>query len=272
MRANKGCQSCRIRHVKCVTKPGQSICNRCQESKRKCVFDPLWRFKQVSHVDTASQGIRSRTELRYSQDQPWVPLRKVVAFIPVDGKGSGDETTGILEERPIQVVSDSNRPDDASTVGENPESQAPCAQDSFVEEVDSGISQFQSSHNPGQLVRTIPSEQDNLYKQNGQGTWTDGFRVPTGPSPSAVEYQPSPSFSVFSQYNGSNRYLDPPTGGSHNFGTASFSSSPASALTSPAGPFAPVLSHRETLLIQYFIQRLSPWVRLFIPNALHTKY
>ncbi|KAF2721433.1 hypothetical protein K431DRAFT_268484 [Polychaeton citri CBS 116435] len=86
MRIGKGCQSCRIRHLKCVINEGQSRCGRCAEADRECNFDGKFRFKQVSHVDTTSQGIRSRTRLTHNEDQDWVTTEQPVSFVLEDGR------------------------------------------------------------------------------------------------------------------------------------------------------------------------------------------
>ncbi|KAK3709107.1 hypothetical protein LTR37_011086 [Vermiconidia calcicola] len=81
--------------LKCVIKSGEKSCTRCGESNRKCTFDPKFRFRQVSYVDTSSSGSRSRTDLSYDQDQPWVSTLNPLNFVLEDGTGLEYGTTDI---------------------------------------------------------------------------------------------------------------------------------------------------------------------------------
>lgn len=77
MRPGKGCSSCRERHLKCVTEPGNASCTRCLEAERECTFGPKYRFKQVAYVDGPSKGSKGgRQDLSYDKDQVWVSTRK----------------------------------------------------------------------------------------------------------------------------------------------------------------------------------------------------
>ena len=82
MRPGKGCASCRERHLKCLTEPGNKKCTRCSEAGRECTFGPKYRFRQVSHLDGTSQADRSRQELSYARDQKWVSTRKHCLYHP----------------------------------------------------------------------------------------------------------------------------------------------------------------------------------------------
>lgn len=76
MRPGKGCESCRERHVKCLTEKGRSACTRCLGGNRVCQFAPKFRFKEVAYVDLGSHGSRSRQSLTYGKHQVWVNTRK----------------------------------------------------------------------------------------------------------------------------------------------------------------------------------------------------
>ncbi|KAL4976905.1 hypothetical protein BDW66DRAFT_45815 [Aspergillus desertorum] len=74
MRIGRGCERCRLRHIKCTIGEGASSCNECTRLSRTCRLDPPFRFKTVRHVYQKSQGSSSKFELAWSSRQPWVKV------------------------------------------------------------------------------------------------------------------------------------------------------------------------------------------------------
>jgi hypothetical protein len=74
MRIGRGCERCRLRHIKCTIGEGASSCNECSRLSRACRLDPPFRFKTVRHVYQKCQGSSSKFELAWSSRQPWVKV------------------------------------------------------------------------------------------------------------------------------------------------------------------------------------------------------
>lgn len=74
MRIGRGCERCRLRHIKCTIAEGASSCNECSRLSRACHLDPPFRFKTVRHVYQKSQGTASKFELEWDACQPWVKV------------------------------------------------------------------------------------------------------------------------------------------------------------------------------------------------------
>ncbi|KAL6230009.1 hypothetical protein BDW75DRAFT_81055 [Aspergillus navahoensis] len=81
MRIGRGCERCRLRHIKCTIGEGASSCNECTRLSRACHLDPPFRFKTVRHVYQKSQGSSSKFELAWSSRQPWVKVPQSLMFI-----------------------------------------------------------------------------------------------------------------------------------------------------------------------------------------------
>ncbi|KAL4986595.1 hypothetical protein BDW68DRAFT_123644 [Aspergillus falconensis] len=81
MRIGRGCERCRLRHIKCTIGEGASACNECTRLSRACRLDPPFRFKTVRHVYQKSQGSSSKFELAWSSRQPWVKISQPLMFI-----------------------------------------------------------------------------------------------------------------------------------------------------------------------------------------------
>ncbi|KAL2870703.1 uncharacterized protein BJX67DRAFT_390490 [Aspergillus lucknowensis] len=81
MRIGRGCERCRLRHIKCTIVQGASSCNECTRLSRACRPDPQFRFKTVRHVYQKSLGTASRFELAWDARQPWVMVPKTLRFV-----------------------------------------------------------------------------------------------------------------------------------------------------------------------------------------------
>ncbi|KAL4814982.1 hypothetical protein BDW67DRAFT_80946 [Aspergillus spinulosporus] len=81
MRIGRGCERCRLRHIKCTIGEGASSCNECSRLSRACRLDPPFRFKTVRHVYQKCQGSSSKFELAWSSRQPWVKVPQSLMFI-----------------------------------------------------------------------------------------------------------------------------------------------------------------------------------------------
>lgn len=256
-RTSRGCRSCRARHTRCTRKDGQSICIRCQETKRECIFDAAWCFKPVKHVDTASQGVRTRTELVLDPAQPWVSSRKIVKFVSENGSGHEVDATAIAEDQ-SHITSPSI---EQHTFFRSLSS----AQQTPVEPEETSLPVLTDSA-PDQAVQSppeiVPTEGPFTYQ-----TFIDGQDVyqtwNTTESQPVLSQSPS-NFSRLSPNTGSvNASAGRPilsTRNSRALGTDSLVSSRAVELASSSGLTATALSHREVRLVQHFVHRLSPWV------------
>ncbi|KAL4948142.1 hypothetical protein BDW69DRAFT_98158 [Aspergillus filifer] len=81
MRIGRGCERCRLRHIKCTIAEGASSCNECFRLSRACRLDPPFRFRTVRHVYQKSQGTASKFELAWDNRQPWVKVPQSLVFI-----------------------------------------------------------------------------------------------------------------------------------------------------------------------------------------------
>ncbi|KAJ5645874.1 hypothetical protein N7490_002246 [Penicillium lividum] len=81
MRVGKGCGRCRNRHIRCVIPSGASACVPCTRLGRDCHLDPRFQFKAVHHVYQKGQGLDTRFDLIWDDEQVWVDVSKPVTFI-----------------------------------------------------------------------------------------------------------------------------------------------------------------------------------------------
>ncbi|KAL4882575.1 hypothetical protein BJY04DRAFT_206839 [Aspergillus karnatakaensis] len=81
MRIGRGCERCRLRHIKCTIAGGAASCNECSRLSRACRLDPPFRFKAVRHVYQKSQGTASKFELVWDKRQPWVEVPHSLMFV-----------------------------------------------------------------------------------------------------------------------------------------------------------------------------------------------
>ncbi|KAM0719132.1 hypothetical protein Q7P37_005037 [Cladosporium fusiforme] len=267
MRNGKGCQSCRSRHVKCVTEPGSPICTRCKEGDRSCVFDSKFRFREVRHVDTASQGVRSRTHLIYEDDQLWVPTREAVGFVLEDGAGAEYGTADFIEQEDrldqrLEVAPELDAgiviPPRAQSVPIEPHRQErsdPTGVESHTPAVETNLSPAIATQSPA-----VISWHQHSDRQSEVGSrLSDAARPHTRASGVAEDYTSPASLSELSRRHESGRRLTWGTGEYDFLVGDSIEASPAGHARTPASMATIDLSHREALLIQHFIQKLAPW-------------
>ncbi|PYH46450.1 uncharacterized protein BP01DRAFT_337793 [Aspergillus saccharolyticus JOP 1030-1] len=81
MRIGRGCERCRLRHIRCTTRAGASSCNACTRLGRACRLDPPFRFKSVRHVYQKSNGSASKFELAWDATQTWVRVPHCLTFV-----------------------------------------------------------------------------------------------------------------------------------------------------------------------------------------------
>lgn len=241
MRPGTGCQSCRARHLKCLVPDGASICTRCSEAGRQCEFLPRYRFRRVEHVDTASQGLRSRTELRYRDDQPWVETRGEVSFVMEDGNGVeiGMDEAGRIEDGKAEIGGDrmdARRDDDAATM------------DGIEQSLDEDrLEGSGTAGNDGPALNTfdVPPETNQPHSSPTQRNYMTPASVPE----LTRRYVFGVTGSIETPYT--------PLG----TGAASNAASPATSLPTPGSmPTRLKLSRREAFLMHHYINKIAPWV------------
>lgn len=251
MRPGTGCQSCRSRHLKCVVAPNSAICTRCFEAGRTCEFLPRYRFRQVSHVDTASQGLRSRTELQYQSDQPWVETANPVSFVLEDGSGteySAEGFEGMEVDEGQRVGEDRDaggilRADDKATLNGAENAMEADDIDRFQRTM-SGLPEPSGwaptevpdirHHSPGLRSYMTPASVPELTRRYVFGVTTGSVGTP---------------FTPLGQGGGSN------------------AASPATSLPTPGSlPSRLKLSRREAFLMHHFINKIAPWVGTALPT------
>lgn len=254
MRPGKGCRSCRERHVRCVVVDGQSTCTRCAESNRNCVFEPRFRFRRVSHVETASQGVRSRTTLDYEQAQEWVPTQQtrkrderdlarplesdnaLVNFVLEDGSGLEYDADKLDCSRPAPDIETLDR--DIIDPGGNP------LQPDTPSYPTPDLNAFRTAHHQEDV------NQSSVPQQYLQGT---GFHAGLQSPASITEL--------------TRRHEDPGNGtflSSNSPVAASYSPAATSptSLPTPSALTIPRLSKREAFLLLHYIKKIAPWVCL----------
>ncbi|KAL4864006.1 hypothetical protein BDV12DRAFT_176845 [Aspergillus spectabilis] len=105
MRIGRGCERCRLRHIKCTIAQGAPSCNECTRLSRACRLDPPFRFKTVRHVYQKSQGTASRFELAWDDRQPWVKVPQSLIFIEESAEDPDSDVAPDFRE--TQVTSNS---------------------------------------------------------------------------------------------------------------------------------------------------------------------
>ncbi|KAL3455100.1 hypothetical protein BJX64DRAFT_80318 [Aspergillus heterothallicus] len=98
MRIGRGCERCRLRHIKCTITKGAPSCNECTRLSRVCRLDPPFRFKTVRHVYQKSQGTASKFELAWDDRQPWVKVPHSLMFVE---ESAEDPDSDVQLEAPI---------------------------------------------------------------------------------------------------------------------------------------------------------------------------
>lgn len=264
-----------------MTEVGSSVCTRCKEGDRACVFDSKFRFREVRHVDTASQGVRSRTHLVYENDQLWVPTKEAVGFVLEDGAGAEYGTADFIEQ--------SERPDDAiqapvpqpnTGLMDPPRARSmptePLQTDDArqAHAVDSHL--IPNAHVSPQVTAQSPAliswhQQSDHLSESGSRL-SDAVRPQTRGSAVIEDITSPASLSELSRRHEGGRRLTWETGEYGFLVGDSIQASPApNALRTPANTATIDLSHREALLVQHFIQKLAPWVSRFPTSTCRAK-
>lgn len=249
MRPGTGCSSCRLRHLKCVVPDGHSTCTRCLESGRRCEFLPRYRFRRVDHVDTASQGLRSRTELQYENDQQWVGTAGPVRFVLEDGLGL---EYGATELEPGKYESELPDPGDGSRMRQSgPGNRAddettlngiePACEDEDGDEP-------MAESNAG-VSRSLPLEQVSSTNCPSSTSAIHSYMTPASVPELTRRY-------VFGITGNVTTPFTPP-----GIGPGSDAASPATSLPTPGSmPVRLKLTRREAFLMQHYIDKIAPWV------------
>ena len=270
------------------------MCTRCEESGEKCIFESRFRFKRVLHVDTSSQGVRTRTHLTYKHDQRWLPTREAVRFILDDGAGAEYGTTDFIEpdERdtrrdeavvlpgpdlpePHLTEADSTLPRiaHASVVvpinmrQPNSDGQSHSTGDTSTMEINSVLDSpmLEPSH-PLPALPPLESllEPQDERQQNESGTQlSDTVLNPSHISAIVEDYTSPASLADLSRrHEGEGgRHLTWGTGERGFLIGGDTQESPAAEPAQMSANNAPMdLSHREALLMQHFAQKLAPWM------------
>lgn len=242
---------------------------RCKEADRQCVFDSKFRFREVRHVDTASQGVRSRTHLVYEDDQLWVPTREAVGFVLEDGAGAEYGTADFIEqdERPGQSLAvplelDSERlvpPPRAQSVPVEPLQH----ETHDLRRIESNLPAPETAPSPAPATQSpavISWNQHSDRHSEAGSRFSDPTRPRTRASAAVDDYTSPASLSELSRRHESGRQLTWATGEHGFLAGDSIHASPVGKVRTPMSTATLDLSHREALLIQHFIQKLAPWV------------
>ena len=240
MRPGKGCESCRERHLKCVITDRQSACTRCAEVGRDCNFSPRFKFRRVSHVDTASQGVRSRTTLEYEDNQTWVSTGKPIGFILEDGSGLEHDATD-------SYTSHIDELGDNGALNASYEDQNSLSVDDVL---------------PNAIRDGGSLQQSNTIQQEERG-WLANQTPRSDIRTARQEVDVSSPASIVDL---TRRYEDNPnlsqgfTSGAQLATGNSPALSPATSLLTPGGLPSLNLSRREAFLVHHFVHKIAPWV------------
>jgi len=246
------------------------VCTRCEEGQRDCIFESRFRFKRVLYVDTSSQGVRSRTHLVYEDDQRWVPTREAVGFILEDGAGAEYGTADFIERDERVTRPDSKEPSIAPVVAQQPNvnGRRDSANDLPPMDTDSVVGSPQlDSPQPSQPSPPLPrSESRQATQEQRQRSEVGTHLSDIAPNPSHIsaiveDYTSPASLADLSRRHEGGRCLTWGTG-EHGFLVASDAQeSPSVEMAQiPVSTATTELSHREALLMQYFAQKLAPWM------------
>lgn len=228
----------------------------------------------MHYVDTASQGVRSRTNLVYEDDQSWVPTKRALDFILEDGAGAEYGTTDFIErdERRDEAVEicDPHQLEETCLV-DTPRapvmamesSQANIDVQSFTTEDTSTLNSNVFSKSPESSPPITSSHAPLAQHTNSRSR--DATRNPAHISAIVEDYISPNSLSDLSRRHDSGRHLIWGTGENgfltadsirHNFATETLTLANKGAIN----PEPSNLTHREAVLMQHFTQKLAPWM------------
>lgn len=273
MPAVKGCQSCRRRHDKCVVRADQSVCDGCIHGDRQCIFDNKYRFKAVYHVDTISQGCKTRTNLVYDTDQPWVPTRRPLDIVLENGVDTLSlDTTDFLGHDRL----DDQGPLPAATLSKDPKESPFAAHVSAELPPNPGAVSQPGPEDSLSFAKRRPDDSDASLPQ-GSVTTADVYSPSRAPWLDQIGRQSShfvelawsqtsaspltPSSSVLDQLRPD--YYAGEIGALRRQDSNRYTKSPHSTVDSISRKQRTervFLSYREAFLVQHFIQKIAPWV------------
>lgn len=249
MRIGRGCERCRVRHIRCTTRAGASACNACTRLGRVCRLDPPFRFKAVRHVYQKSNGIASKFELAWDPCQTWVNLPQScmleLTLLVVC------ESLGMLIGCIVKFVQESSdESDEGNTTDAQPDAQDNDDHQDASDEVQRDISDQISIFNHLPFPEVLYSQDENIPHTHVDSSPPVGSPVFNDPPIVASSAGLSPSLL---------NIVSPLASAS----TWTSSASPLSSV-SPRPSSSPPLSSREAHLLRLFIQKIAPWVSLFV--------
>lgn len=263
------------------------MCTRCEEGQRECIFESRFRFKRVQYVDTSSQGVRSRTHLTYDDDQLWVPTREAVNFIIEDGAGAEYGTAAFIERDELDT------PRDEAVVPQLPEADsthpaiahAPVIVPIGMRQTDLDIQSHVTGRtaameissmldspmlHASQVLPPVPplpsfecgqAPREERQQSEVRTPPSDLITNPSHISAIVEDYTSPASLADLSRRHEGGRHLNWGTGengflvGSNVYGSPTMEPTQMAANTATTQ-----LSHRESLLMQHFAQKLAPWI------------
>lgn len=261
--------------VRCEVRPESFACVRCEKRGQPCVFDSNPRFRKVQHVDSFSKGRRHRSHLVFDDDQPWMPTCSQIEFVHEEGTDIQCATTetnecpnSALGETDVAHIAGLTIPESERDVATS-EEQPPMLDDATY--LAGKCSPPRNEGLSDSLVMTTPSS----------------FHTTRGLQEAELETVEAVRGEAFSRRR--QRSLCPTISGSDVYGSQGeqsdfavlrlgspysdpvldYPETQVSDANSPnnfvdgaksAGKAPAILSHKEALLVQHYINRLAPWV------------
>jgi hypothetical protein len=205
------------------------------EADRKCKFLPKYRIQLVSHVDTASQGVRSRTYLLFDDDQEWVKTN-VAGFVLEDGSGAEyDAGDNVDEQRMTDVNGHNTHVDLPADFGDLSSPAMP-----------------RSAYGQSNVGPTVINACETEWGLPGH-TGELNYEAPSFSTPATIG-------ELSRRYEGG-IFEYPTTPITPLAGSSSNATSPAGSLPTPGAHQRPQLSRREAFLLHHFVHKIAPWVR-----------
>jgi hypothetical protein len=235
------CLSCRALHARCTIDPGQDVCSRCRSLGRsQCTFESV-RFKLCKTTMIAAQ----RTDFLYSPSQPWVSTDMKLAFVPE----AGDSVENIVKAMGNDSSSSADKEICSSEQLTKSQNQNNIAQFRPADSMDATLDSdwAEPLHTAIELLNRQHDGSPNIHDQPEQTTSTSPISAsPTLSSDTTLATETSLTYSK-----------EQPLG-SMESDPRSQACPSSDVSTSPTQP----LTHREAILVHYFISVISPWVRL----------
>ncbi|KAI4719303.1 hypothetical protein E4T48_04415 [Aureobasidium sp. EXF-10727] len=238
---NTRCLSCRARHTKCTISQDQDVCARCKQLGRsRCTFESVWRIKLCKNATIAGQ----RTNFLYRPSQPWVPTNMKLAFISESGDGLENNVEMIRHDKPIVSAEDEMCDSQLSKIHDDKTSAQSDLEKSINMTPDATWAQ--PLHTAIELLTRQDDGSSKIHNQHEQKNIPDAR--------TSLYHILSPPLTVTSKPSSTYSYTHSPD--NHDPDAPSYSSRCTNFSTHSATP----LTHREAVLIQYFIRVISPWL------------